>query len=159
MSEYGSGERMTPYGDIMADSAGPGSAEMPTEATLERCAFCELMTPDTTEAPVDRIVRMIVDTNPVTPGHHLVVPVRHVTDYFEMNEREVREAHRMLRELRERLRNDDPSIAGFNIGMNCGPAAGQTIFHAHIHLIPRRFGDTPDPRGGVRGVIPGMMSY
>jgi diadenosine tetraphosphate (Ap4A) HIT family hydrolase len=76
-----------------------------------------------------------------------------------MNEREVREAHRVLRELRERLRNDDPSIAGFNIGMNCGPAAGQTIFHAHIHLIPRRFGDTPDPRGGVRGVIPGMMSY
>jgi diadenosine tetraphosphate (Ap4A) HIT family hydrolase len=76
-----------------------------------------------------------------------------------MNEPEVRQAHLLLRELREHLQNNDPSIEGFNIGMNCGQAAAQTISHAHIHLIPRRFGDTPDPRGGVRGVIPGAMSY
>ncbi|MCO6003395.1 HIT domain-containing protein [Actinoallomurus purpureus] len=107
----------------------------------------------------DRLIIVIADTSPVTQGHHLVVPVRHVTDYFEMNQSEVWQSHLALRELCEGLQNDDPTIAGFNIGMNCGQAAGQTIFHAHIHVIPRRFGDTPDPRGGVRGVIPGAMSY
>jgi diadenosine tetraphosphate (Ap4A) HIT family hydrolase len=53
----------------------------------------------------------------------------------------------------------DPPIDGFNLGVNCGRAAGQTVMHVHIHLVPRRNGDTPDPRGGVRGVIPEKMSY
>ena len=57
------------------------------------------------------------------------------------------------------MRASDPTVLGFNIGMNCGEVAGQTVMHAHVHLIPRRRGDTPDPRGGVRGVIPGKMSY
>ena len=64
----------------------------------------------------------------------------------------------IFREVREKLLIEDPSIDGFNVGINVGAAAGQTIMHAHLHLIPRRLGDTPQPRGGVRGVIPGRMS-
>jgi ATP adenylyltransferase len=65
----------------------------------------------------------------------------------------------LIRILKNRLNQSDPSITGFNIGINCGQSAGQTIFHAHIHLIPRRNGDTPNPVGGVRGVIPDKMCY
>ena len=61
--------------------------------------------------------------------------------------------------IKGRIAESDSSVAGFNIGVNCGESAGQTIFHTHIHLIPRRNGDTPNPRGGVRGVIPGKMDY
>lgn len=65
----------------------------------------------------------------------------------------------LARVLRTRLANQDPKITGFNVGVNCGLAAGQTVMHAHIHLIPRRSGDTDNPRGGVRGVIPARMAY
>jgi ATP adenylyltransferase len=99
------------------------------------------------------------DRHPVSPGHHLIVPKRHVPDWFSMNEDERRNADVLILMLKEDLIASDPDITGFNIGMNCGRAAGQTIFHAHIHLIPRRDGDTPDPTGGVRGVIPEKMCY
>jgi len=65
----------------------------------------------------------------------------------------------LIRILRNQLAESDDTITGFNIGMNCGESAGQSIFHAHIHLIPRRDGDIPNPMGGVRGVIPGKMGY
>jgi diadenosine tetraphosphate (Ap4A) HIT family hydrolase len=61
--------------------------------------------------------------------------------------------------MKERIIKRDSAVTGFNIGANCGKSAGQTVFHAHIHLIPRRDGDTPNPRGGVRGAIPDKMSY
>ena len=69
------------------------------------------------------------------------------------------DAEDLLRILQKRLSRNDPSISGFNVGMNCGESAGQTIMHAHIHLIPRRKGDTRNPRGGVRGAIPEKMDY
>ena len=72
---------------------------------------------------------------------------------------EAKDANHLLRQLREKLSRQDSTISGFNIGINCGFSAGRTIMHAHIHLIPRRDGDTPHPRGGVRGVIPDKMSY
>jgi len=65
----------------------------------------------------------------------------------------------LLRLLRNRLAESDRTIQGFNVGMNCGEIAGQTVMHAHIHLIPRRKGDTEKPRGGVRGVVPSKMNY
>ena len=65
----------------------------------------------------------------------------------------------LIRCLREEILRQDPAVSGFNLGVNCGEAAGQSVMHAHIHLIPRRPGDTPEPRGGVRGVIPERMSY
>ena len=87
-------------------------------------------------------------------GIILIIPKRHTADWFSMTEAECRDAEQLLRRLKKKLHASDPTITGFNIGMNCGTSAGQTIFHAHIHLIPRRDGDTPNPTGGVRGVIP-----
>lgn len=125
----------------------------------DRCSFCATIA-GIGEGPSEHdLVVVIPDANPVTEGHHLVVPVRHVADFFEMTDLEVRNAYVALHDLRRRLRAADPEIVGFNVGTNSGIAAGQTIFHAHIHLIPRRVGDTPSPRGGVRGVVPAKMSY
>ncbi len=101
----------------------------------------------------------ILDSYPVSKGHTLVIPKRHVADYFEMTEIEQNAVHDLLGFCRKQLLDTDPSIKGFNVGVNCGKVAGQTIFHCHIHLIPRRPGDTDHPEGGVRGVIPNKMSY
>ena len=105
------------------------------------------------------LVYALADTNPVTPGHSLVIPRRHTPDYFTMTDEERCAAAALVDELRQTLLRRDPAIDGFNVGVNCGAVAGQTIFHAHIHLIPRRQGDTPWPRGGVRGVVPAKMNY
>lgn len=76
-----------------------------------------------------------------------------------MNSDEQSDAFELVGLERERMLSEDLSVVGFNIGMNCGQVAGQTVMHAHIHLIPRRSGDVIDPRGGVRGVIPERMKY
>jgi diadenosine tetraphosphate (Ap4A) HIT family hydrolase len=101
----------------------------------------------------------IRDGYPVTRLHTLILPKRHISDYFDFTAREREDADRLLRSLREAILKEDPSVTGFNVGVNCGLSAGQTIMHAHIHLIPRRDGDIPNPRGGVRGVIPDKMDY
>jgi diadenosine tetraphosphate (Ap4A) HIT family hydrolase len=101
----------------------------------------------------------VQDLYPVTEGHLLIIPRRHTPDFFSMTETERADTLALIDELRRRVTASDPSVLGFNIGMNCGEAAGQTVMHAHVHLIPRRRGDTPNPRGGVRGVIPGRMAY
>ena len=101
----------------------------------------------------------IVDGYPVTDRHLLIIPKRHFQDYFSITTKEKMDAENLIRILRNRIFEKDPSVTGFNIGVNSGESAGQTIFHTHIHLIPRRDGDTPNPRGGVRGVIPGKMDY
>lgn len=101
----------------------------------------------------------IRDTSPVSPNHMLIIPKRHCLDYFEMTRQERCDAHELIELLKDRVLEKDPLVNGFNIGINCGETAGQTVFHAHIHLIPRRENDTPNPRGGVRGVIPDKMSY
>lgn len=122
------------------------------------CRFC----PDLIK---ERIVEeyqsvwAIEDRFPVSPGHHLIIPKRHAPDWFSMTPAECRDAEYLLRFLKDKLSASDPTITGFNIGINSGISAGQTIFHAHIHLIPRRDGDTPDPTGGVRGVIPDKKRY
>jgi diadenosine tetraphosphate (Ap4A) HIT family hydrolase len=96
---------------------------------------------------------------PVTDGHTLVIPKRHAAEYFDLSGAERRDADRLLKFLKQQLFKKDPSLTGYNIGVNNGASAGQTIFHVHYHLIPRRDGDTENPRGGVRGVIPGKRSY
>lgn len=101
----------------------------------------------------------VEDVYPVTPGHLLIISQRHTPDFFSMTIEERADAFALIDEIGRWGRASDPSVLGFNIGMNCGEAAGQTIMHAHIHLIPRRKGDTPDPRGGVRSVILSRMSY
>ncbi|MFW6113716.1 MAG: HIT family protein [Actinomycetota bacterium] len=124
----------------------------------EECPFCSEGTRSTAVAEKGSVYA-VEDRTPVSPGHHLVIPFRHTPDFFTMTEREKREALELIDLLRERITATDPSVKAFNVGVNCGEEAGQTIMHAHIHLIPRRKGDTPDPRGGVRGVIPRKMGY
>ena len=101
----------------------------------------------------------IRDGFPVTEHHTLIIPKRHVADYFDLYQPELNAIHQMIAEQRAAIRETDSSVLGFNVGINSGAVAGQTIFHAHIHLIPRREGDVVDPRGGVRGVIPSKQGY
>lgn len=100
----------------------------------------------------------IYDAFPVTEGHMLVCPLRVFPDYFESTELEVAALWALVAQARGYL-IDKFGPLDFNIGINCGPAAGQTIWHAHIHVIPRREGDVSDPRGGVRGVIADRQRY
>ena len=122
------------------------------------CRFCSPLVDGRIVHELGSVIA-VADKNPVSKGHVLILPRRHTPDYFSMTEEERRDADQLIRLLKTRAEQNDPSITGFNIGVNCGASAGQTIFHAHIHLIPRRDGDVADPRGGVRGVIPTKMSY
>lgn len=98
------------------------------------------------------------DGFPVSPGHALIIPKRHVSSFFDLSKEELQDllnlADSVKRILEERYHPD-----GYNIGINVGEAAGQSIFHVHMHLIPRYQGDVPSPRGGVRGVIPTKQNY
>ena len=98
------------------------------------------------------------DKYPVSEGHCLIVPKRHVETWFDMNKEEQAEAFELIDQVKVFL-DEQYSPDGYNIGINCGEAAGQTIPHAHIHVIPRYKGDMENPRGGVRGVIPEKQNY
>jgi diadenosine tetraphosphate (Ap4A) HIT family hydrolase len=123
----------------------------------EDCIFCNL--------PSERIIEenelaiAFRDGYPVTEGHTLIIPKRHATDYFELHQPEVNAIQALINKCRLDLMEDDNTITGFNIGMNCGEDAGQTVFHCHVHLIPRRKGDMDEPKGGVRHVIPDKGYY
>lgn len=95
----------------------------------------------------------------MTELHSLVIPKRNVESYFELGSAEINACNRLLCEVKKQIESSDTTVTGFNIGINNGESAGQTIFHCHIHLIPRRDGDIENPRGGVRGVIPSKMIY
>ena len=96
---------------------------------------------------------------PVTKHHTLIVPHRHISDFFDLNNNELDDLAKLLKKQRQLLLNLDKEITSFNVGVNVGVDAGQSIMHCHIHLIPRRKGDMDDPRGGVRGVIPSKQKY
>ena len=120
------------------------------------CPFCML--------PAERILILadealvIRDAFPVSPGHTLVIPRRHIGSFFELSDAERTCMVELLAQAKAEL---DLSFQpdGFNIGINDGAAAGQTVQHLHVHLIPRYRGDDPDPRGGVRWVMPGKAKY
>ena len=101
----------------------------------------------------------IRDGFPVTPLHTLIIPRRHAMTYFDLYEPERRAISLLLDQVRDEVVSADGHVQGFNIGMNCGAVAGQTVSHCHVHLIPRRSGDVADPRGGVRAVMPGKANY
>ncbi len=98
------------------------------------------------------------DTLPVSPGHTLILPRRHIASIFEATGEEVAALWEALRQARTQLLREF-SPDGFNIGINDGLAAGQTILHLHIHVIPRYTGDMPDPRGGIRWIFPDKATY
>jgi diadenosine tetraphosphate (Ap4A) HIT family hydrolase len=140
------------------DALEGGKMDQSLPADAPPCRFCPENIQQRVVAEVDS-VWAIRDEHPVTEGHHLIIPRRHSVDWFSMTEKERRDADALILILKRRIVEEDPAVTGFNIGVNCGESAGQSVFHAHIHLIPRRSGDTPHPRGGVRGVIPGKMDY
>ena len=98
-------------------------------------------------------------TYPVTKHHTLIITNRHVDDFFDLTKDEMSDLDEILKEQKKELKRLDKEISAFNVGVNIGKDAGQSIMHCHIHLIPRRKGDVEDPRGGVRGVIPEKQKY
>ena len=98
------------------------------------------------------------DRYPVSKGHVLIVPFRHFADFFNFTENEREATFQLVWQIRTKL-DSDLHPDGYNVGVNVGEAAGQTVMHAHIHLIPRYHGDVPDPRGGVRFVVPQRAEY
>jgi len=123
-----------------------------------QCIFC-----NKTNSKIIQITKnffVIRDTAyPVTKHHTLIITNRHISDYFGLKEEEVIELNEILNNQKRELKELDSKITGFNIGVNVGKDAGQSIMHCHVHLIPRRKGDVEDPRGGVRGVIPSKQKY
>ncbi|MFH0966246.1 MAG: HIT family protein, partial [Methanobacteriota archaeon] len=123
---------------------------------LVTCPFC---TPGTSEIILENDLSYTrYDKYPASPGHLLVLTKRHIPSVFDANRRELDTLWELLNNAKHYL-DDQFSPDGYNIGINDGVSAGQTIPHLHIHLIPRYIGDTPDPRGGVRGVIPDKQKY
>jgi len=96
---------------------------------------------------------------PVTKHHTLIATHRHVSDFFDLHDNELDDLGKVLKKQRQLLLSLDKEITGFNVGVNAGVDAGQSIMHCHIHLIPRRKGDMDNPKGGVRGVIPSKQKY
>jgi ATP adenylyltransferase len=121
------------------------------------CLFCEL--DGRAILGETKHLFAIEDRYPVTPKHCLIIPKRHCSDFFELEDFEYEELFSFLKTQADRIRQEDPKVEAFNIGMNCGEAAGQTIFHCHVHLIQRRWGDIKDPKGGVRAVIADKKQY
>lgn len=127
---------------------------------VDGCLFCDVQSVETGRIVAENTVAFAIrDKFAVTEGHTLIIPKRHVEDYFGLVPAEVNAIDALLKQQREVLMDCDKSIVGFNIGMNCGETAGQTVMHCHVHLIPRRSGDVENPRGGIRHLIPGKGNY
>jgi ATP adenylyltransferase len=137
----------------MNSSTSPSAHDQATT----QCPFCSL-TPSRVHFQNELAVAFF-DGYPVSEGHSLIIPKQHVADYWGLSDAERQACHELLVKLKDNLIKKDPSITGFNIGLNAGESAGQTVFHCHYHLIPRRDGDVQNPRGGVRHVIPGKGHY
>jgi diadenosine tetraphosphate (Ap4A) HIT family hydrolase len=132
---------------------------MPQDMTAfspKPCAFCNLP-PGRVIAENDRAFA-IRDGYPVSPGHTLLIPRRHTGSFFDLSEQERGDVLALLDSAKLAL-DKEYQPQGYNIGINDGPVAGQTVPHLHVHLIPRFAGDLPDPRGGVRWIIPAKADY
>ena len=124
---------------------------------MSNCVFCNIHE----ESIVNDYKHFFIirDTSPVTSFHSLIIPKRHIVIYFECNKDEYEEIPLVLNTQKTELKLTDDTITGFNIGMNIGEDAGQTVFHFHIHIIPRRKGDVQYLSGGIRGVIQGKQKF
>ena len=120
------------------------------------CPFCTL--DESRIISQNDLVIAFFDGFPVNPGHTLIIPRRHVANYFDLTYQE-KNALWAMADYCKTIIDSRFSPDGYNIGINIGAVAGQSVHHVHLHLIPRYTGDTPNPRGGVRGVIPSKQSY
>ena len=121
------------------------------------CLFCNIK--ESGLVKENELAYASYDTYPVSEMHCLIIPKRHVKDYFDLSDEEVVACNKLIKDIKKEVEINDPTVKGFNIGANSGKIAGQSIMHCHIHLIPRRKGDIENPRGGVRGVIPSKQKY
>ncbi len=124
------------------------------------CIFCSLQSVDRERiVEENKLAYVIRDGFPVSELHSLIIPKRHTKDYFDLTQAEINAINQLVKSQKKLIDVADSTINGYNIGVNCGESAGQTVFHCHVHLIPRRSGDVENPRGGVRHVIPGKGNY
>lgn len=121
------------------------------------CIFCHLDQDREIIAENDLAIAFY-DTFPVNPGHTLIIPKRHVANYFDLTDGEIVAMQSLLKQVKQII-EQRYSPDGYNIGVNVNMAGGQSIFHVHMYLIPRFFGDVENPKGGVRGVIPSKQKY
>ena len=124
---------------------------------MKDCIFCNMES--SRKIDENDLFYVIRDGFPVTSLHTLIIPKRHVETYFGLTEAEVLSMNILINKHKELIEKDDTTVSGFNIGINCGEDAGQTVFHCHVHLIPRRKGDMDEPKGGVRHIIPDKGYY
>ncbi len=122
------------------------------------CPFCRVVESEREIIASSALSLAFFDGFPVSPGHALIIPKRHVASFFDLTKEEQLDLLKLADEVKiiveERYHPD-----GYNVGINVGEAAGQSVFHVHMHLIPRYHGDVSNPRGGVRGVIPSKQNY
>lgn len=132
----------------------------PLQAIQEKCLFCRMAEKDNESIILARYKHcyVIADKFPVSEGHVLIIPEKHTENWFTASEEVRRDIMEAIDTMKTRL-DSQHNPDGYNIGMNCGTYAGQSIMHLHVHLIPRYKGDMQDPKGGVRGVIPSKQHY
>ncbi|MDC2990742.1 HIT family protein [Candidatus Pelagibacter sp.] len=121
------------------------------------CLFCNIK--KTGYAYENNLAYASYDSYPVTEYHCLIIPKRHMIDYFDISKDELLACNDLIKIIKNEIIDKDHSVKGFNLGTNIGKVSGQSIFHCHFHLIPRREGDVDNPQGGVRSVIPNKQHY
>ena len=121
------------------------------------CLFCNIEKSGC--AHENELAYASYDSYPVTEHHCLIIPKRHIKDYFDLSNKELVACNDIIKIVKDEITKKDPSVKGFNLGTNIGKVSGQSILHCHLHLIPRREGDVDNPQGGVRSVIPNKQHY
>ena len=121
------------------------------------CLFCNIE--KSGSAHENDLAYASYDSYPVSEYHCLIIPKRHIKDYFDLSNEELIACNKLIKILKKEITNKDSSVKGFNLGTNIGKVSGQSILHCHFHLIPRREGDVENPQGGVRSVIPKKQHY
>ena len=121
------------------------------------CLFCNVK--ESGLADENKLAYASYDSFPVTELHCLIIPKRHIKDYFTLTDEEIIACNELIKKIKKEIEIKDDTVKGFNIGTNLGKVAGQSVMHCHIHLIPRREGDVENPQGGVRSVIPLKQHY
>ena len=121
------------------------------------CLFCDIKKSGC--AYENELAYASYDSYPVTEHHCLIIPKRHIKDYFDLSNDELVACNELIQIVKKEITKKDQTVKGFNLGTNIGKVSGQSILHCHLHLIPRREGDVDNPQGGVRSVIPNKQHY
>ena len=121
------------------------------------CLFCDIKKSGC--AYENELAYASYDSYPVTKHHCLIIPKRHIKDYFDLSNDELVACNELIQIVKKEIIKKDQTVKGFNLGTNIGKVSGQSILHCHLHLIPRREGDVDNPQGGVRSVIPNKQHY